>query len=275
MSKRWPKCIKGRAKIALGKDDQKDNDVLKMLLQYMRVVCWDLRKDVSVLKSHNDQFAKQKGYRREYFCHQSFDFAGNRVPNSSRFFRLTDSNEHIGPGLAMIFGHSSPDYINEFAWSQILPFTNPIDVKTDFPRIMEKLIEIRKHYNTYNELNDSHRFHIAGELKASVRSAASAVDAIIRYYCNLWGVAFPKRDLRFNEKIEQVLKKAEKPSYKIVDPTNSEKILYIYRARNSMHEGDCYYKDKSGKVIQITSKEQVKDFIDAAEQFILWIDSIG
>jgi hypothetical protein len=275
MSKRWPKCIKGTAKIVIAKDDQKNNKVLEMFLQYMRVVCWHLREHVSVLKSHDDQFAKEKAYRREYFCHQIFDFAGNRVPNSSQFFHLTSSNDYIGPGLAMISGHFSHDYINEFVWSQIIPFTNPIDVKTDFPKIVQKLIEMRKQYNTYNELNDSRRHQIAGELKASIRAAASAVDAIIRYYCNLWGVAFPKRDLQFNEKIEQVLKEAGKPSYKTVDQDNSKKLLYLYRARNSMHEGDCYYRDNSAKIIKITSKEQVEDFIDAAEQFTLWIDSIG
>ncbi len=228
-----------------------------------------------MLGSQPDQFAKESGYRREYFCHQMFDFAGNRVPNSSRFFRATRSDEYIGPGLAMISGHSSLDCISEFVWSQILPFSSPVDVKADLPRIMEKLVEIRKHYNTYNELNDAHKHHEAGELKASVRSAASAVDAIIRYYRGLWGVAVPGRRLQFDEKIEQVLIEAGKPSYKLVDPKNSARLLYLYRARNSMHEGDCYYKDDSGKEIQIASKEQVEGFIDAAEQFVLWIDSVG
>ena len=42
-----------------------------------------------------------------------------------------------------------------------------------------------------------------------------------------------------------------------------------------MHEGDCYYKDRTGKIIQITNVDQARELVDAAEQFTLWVDSLG
>lgn len=274
MEKRWPKCIKGKGNVEVQNDDQRNNEILVAILQYMRVVCWHLKEHVSELKGYSDQFATVKAYRREYFNRQIFDICGNRRPSNSEKYCLTDIGEYIGPGVACIAGHSSLEYINELVWSQIIPFSNPKDMATDLPKIKQKLVEIRKHYNTYNELNDARRLHSTGELKSAIRSAASSVDAILRYYCSLWDVAFPGRGLQFHEKIETVLKEAKKPSYQSIDPLNSERLLYLYRARNSMHEGDCYYKDNSGNVVQITNKDQVGDFIDAAEQFTLWVDSV-
>ena len=58
-------------------------------------------------------------------------------------------------------------------------------------------------------------------------------------------------------------------------PDSLELILYAYRARNSSHEGDCYYKDRAGNTIQIKRVEQVEPLVDAVNRFVLWIDSIA
>ena len=273
MKERWPKCIKGKANLEVSNSDQTRNEVLKNILLYLRFVCWHLKEHVPILQEDKDQFATQKAYRREYLCHQMFDFFGNRRPSSIEKYYLTEIGDYVGPGLASIAGLSSFDHINEFVWSQIIPFKNPKDVATDLPRIRENRAEMRKHHNTYNELNDARRLLSSGELKSAIRAAASSIDAILRYYCSLWEVAFPTKGY-FNEKIEKVLKEANKLSYKKMNPRNSDRLLYLYRARSSMHEGDCYYKDNSGNIIQIITKDQVGELVEAAEQFTLWVDSL-
>lgn len=67
---------------------------------------------------------------------------------------------------------------------------------------------------------------------------------------------------------------AGKPSFKNLNPDACEKLLYLYRARNSMHEGDCYYNDLAGKSVHITNSDQVGDLVSAAEEFTLWVDSL-
>jgi len=274
MKERWPKCIKGKAKLNVSTNERSNNEVLKMILLYMRVVCWHLKEHVADLKNDKDQFSTQKGYRREYLGHQMFDACGNRRPSTSEKYYLSDIGEYVGPGVASIVGHNSFELLNEFVWSQIIPIANPTDVASDLPRIHEKLTEIRKHYNTYNELNDARRLLSNGELKSAIRSAASSIDAILRYYCSIWEVAFPGMRLQFGDKIEKVLAGAGKPSFKNLNPDSSEKLLYLYRARNSMHEGDCYYNDMTGKTIRIINSDQVGDLVSAAEEFTLWVDSL-
>lgn len=274
MNKRWPKCIKGRGNVEVVKNEQTDNEILKFILQYMRVVCWYMKEYIPILKNDSDQFVMQKAYRREYYHHQFFDIRGKRRPNPDGNFYLTENGEFIGPGFATICDNLDVDNVNEFVWSEILPISNTTKGEKDTPKIRKKFAEIRKHYNSYNELNIARRLLSNNELKSSIRAAASSIDAILRYYCSLWEVPFPSKGYKFNEKIERVLKEASKPSYKSIDPINSNKLLYLYRARNSMHEGDCYYKDDSGNIIQIRQKKQVEEFVSAAEQFSLWIDSL-
>ncbi|MDT7042079.1 hypothetical protein [Candidatus Nitronereus thalassa] len=274
MKERWPKCIKGKANLNIASSEQLDNEILKMVLPYLRFACWHLKEHVADLKKDKDQFSTQKAYRREYLGHQMFDFDGNRRPSASEKFCLTDIGEYIGPGVASIVGHTPFGQLNEFVWSQIMPIENPTDVATDLPRIREKLNEIRKHYNTYNELNDARRLLSNGELRSAIRAAASSIDAILRYYCVIWGAVFPAQGLQFHDKIEKVLQEASKPSFKKLDPANSQKLLYLYRARNSMHEGDCYYKDNSGKTVNINKRDQVGELVRAAEEFTLWMDSL-
>lgn len=273
MEERWPKCIKGRAKLNIPTSEQTDNEALKMVLLYMRVVCWHLKEHVADLKNDKDQFSTQKAYRREYLGHQIFDIFGNRRPNPSEEYYLTEIGEYTGPGVATIAGNTKLEVVNEYVWSQLIPIANPTDAATDLPRIRQRLAEIRKHYNTYNELNDARRHLSNGELKAAIRSAASSIDAIIRYYCAIWEIP-PGKRLQFHDKIEKVLRDANKPSFKNIDPVNSDRLLYLYRARNSMHEGDCYYNDLSGGIVHIESTDRVATLLGAAEVFTLWLDSL-
>jgi hypothetical protein len=159
-------------------------------------------------------------------------------------------------------------------WSEIIYFPGGGQLTDDLEMVRRRALEIRKHYNSYDEVFDARRHLANGELKACVRSAASAVDALLRYHCAQWDVPFPRKPKPFDDKIEEILRSAGKPSYRVADRGNLETLLDLYRARNSMHEGDCYFKDDSGRVVKIRRGNQAEAFVDAVERFLVWIDSL-
>ena len=277
MTRRWPRCLMVEGTIdAPISNGELSLELVRNFLTFLRKVLWTSFTTTGISTTIEDQFARIVGYRREYFDRQMFDISGNRRPSSKENYVPTEVWEPTGPGVASLLDIDCFESINEFVWSSIIPFPQRSTLKTDLPQLHGITASIRKHYNSYNELNDANR-HISRsppELKASVRSAASAVDAILRYNCTLWGVPFPKGRLQFDEKIENVLLAAGKPSYRIADPKNLQDILYLYRCRNSMHEGDCYYQDNKGQKVDVKSESQVRVFISAVENFVIWIDSL-
>jgi hypothetical protein len=215
-----------------------------------------------------------RGYRREYFDSQIFDIAGNRRPNSCESYVPTEVGEPVGPGVASLPSIEAFDSINELVWTPILAFPNRRSLPDDLAAIRKAIMALRKHYNSYNELRDANR-HIANrEVKAAIRSGASAVDAIVRYYCDLWEVPPLPQKLPFDEKIERVLQMAGRPSYRSVAPERLDSLLFLYRCRNSMHEGDCYFDDRGGIRTRVRNIDQVRPFIDALEDFVVWIDAL-
>lgn len=271
LSKRWPKCIRGDATIACPATDLNKRETLENILSFLRKHLWTWKEPHLCLV---DQLATTVGYRREYFSSQLCDIEGNRRPSSSQRFVPTEIGEYVGPGVVSFTNINAFDGINEFVWSWIIPFSARTDIYIDFPKLKKKLGAIRKHFNSYDELDDSRRHLIAGEIKACIRAAASGVDAILRFYSNLWDINFPGGKTPFDEKIEIVLASAGKPSYRSADFNNSKRLLYLYRARNSMHEGDCCYKDSENQLIPVKDRSQAEVFVTAAEGFTLWIDGI-
>ena len=79
----------------------------------------------------------------------------------------------------------------------------------------------------------------------------------------------------FDDKIEAVLRKANKPSYRQADPSTLQTILYLYRSRNSMHEGDCCYNNSAGERVDVKTIAQARDFVEAVERFVMWIDALA
>jgi hypothetical protein len=275
MTRRWPKCLKIEGTIdVLVTSGGLSVEVITQLLTFLRLCLWTSINVTGISNLIQDQYSRTIGYRREYFDKQIFDISGNRRPNSKGCYVPTEVGELIGPGLASLIDLDPFDNFNELVWSSIIPFPNRSSLAADLPRIREISAAIRKHYNSYNELADANHHLSDSDLKGAVRSAASAIDAILRYYCELWNVSFPKTNKSFDEKIEDVLLSARKPSYRVMDPNNLQNILYLYRCRNSMHEGDCYYNNDSEQRIVVRSKIQVQDFISAVENFIIWIDSL-
>ena len=276
MTARWPKCLRLAGEITLpGPDGWPDQTLLRFLLSFTRTVLWTPRGPAHSSAFASDQCAKQTGYRRQYFNWQMFDIVGNRRPGSGGLFVPTDMGDLIGPGFVSLPDVNSVHTVNELVWSSILSFPGRTSVADDLPRIQRKVEALQKHYNGNHELRDARRHLTNNEIKAAVRSAASAVDAILRFYCDLWDVRMPAGSLQFDEKIEKVLQDAGRPSYRSVEPDSLELILYVYRARNSMHEGDCRYRDDTGNEIAVRKPAQVENLIKAVEGFVVWIDSLA
>ena len=61
------------------------------------------------------------------------------------------------------------------------------------------------------------------------------------------------------------------PSYRAFCRQNLEDIGKLYAARNSMHEGDRYFKDVSGTPV-IVDFTLAQRFLSAAVKFAIWLD---
>ena len=161
---------------------------------------------------------------------------------------------------------------------------NPVPVVDrycdNYPRLREIVQDMRLHFNSYNELIDARR-HLnsaqtsdeIGDIKAAIRSAASGVDPLLRFYCKLHSIRFPSRSLPFDQKVEEILARTGMPSYRAVSPHGMERVTKLYRARNSMHEGDRYFTD--GGMRLTVDYDLAKQFVEAAEQFAIWLDSLA
>ena len=272
-SKRWPICLKASGTVRFPLQGAPDNLRREQLL-FLRRLLWEHPNAVPNPAIPSDQRATIWGYRREFFNSQLFDILGTRRPSDQATFVPTEIAEPIGPGVADFPELDALKGINELVWSQILPFAHRSTFDNDKTAIRQALTALQKQYNSYSELDDSRRHLQRKELKASVRSAASAVDAYLRHLQDTWAVKSPPGHLPFDEKIEHVLRTVNKPSYKAIEPNHSRQLLYLYRARNTMHEGDCFYNREDGQRVRVIDPSQVEGFIVAVESFVLWADSV-
>lgn len=272
ISDRWPMCIRGLAEFSISEEEFRDNAIIKKILLFLQQYVWTIRNDSKVIQQMSDQLTTQTGYRRQYFNSQMFDISGNRRPSSSEKYEYVSTGSYAGPGAVVIDSISFPK-VNELIWSQTIPFDSVTNIANDFAEVKKRAKKIKLHYNSYSEIRAAKEHLANGDLKACIRFAAPSIEAILKYYCGLWNVIFPRENISFDAKIEKVLSQAGKPSYKSVAPDNLKQILYLYLARNSSHEADCYYTDDSGKVISVRTSH-ARTFIKAAEEFTLWIDAI-
>jgi hypothetical protein len=220
-----------------------------------------------------DQISKRIGYRRSYYAQQWFDISGIRRPDPSEYYHPTGVGELLGPGVI-----SAPlgNRTMEMVWSQVIPFPNVTNIAADLPRLKEIIFDMRKHYNGYDEFRAAYK-HLAAQqeqqdMKAAVRAAASGIDAILGFYCGLHSTKFPKARVPFDDKIEQILQATGMPSYKAITPLEMDCIRNLYKARNTMHEGDCYTTDANGALIPV-DVAQARKFIEAAERLAIWLDA--
>lgn len=272
---RWPTCVQAEIKIETDRDMAAADAVSVLLL--------DIRDALSAVLVQNPLFdttghlSRHAGYRRSYAAPPNLDIARNRRPRPSDNYHSTAIGEYLGPGVITLNDPTPMDYV----WSQIVPFPNVTDIATDRIRLLQIIELMRLHYNSYNELRDA-RAHLSrayqsgqlADLKAAVRTAASAVDPLIRFYCKLHSIQFPGGHLTFDQKIEHVLAASGMPSYASVDANGLSLLGKLYRARNSMHEGDIYFKEATGTSVKV-DVPMAETFLAAAEQFALWIDSLA
>ena len=268
---RWPRCIYARGTVSSNLS-LRDPDSLKKSLVFLNTVL-NHRKDAGDFDAITDQLASVDGYRWAYFQSQMFDISGCRRPSHSRAYARVKAGDFAGPGLAVIDNVDFPS-INEMGWSQAIPFPGARDIGTDLPAVQSVEEKIRLHINSHEDLARAQSFLCEDDIKGCIRFAAPAVEARLRFWSEVWKTPLPKQQLPFDDRIEHLLSQAGKPSYRAVDALNSQRLLYLYRARNSSHEADCYYKDANGSVHVLTCQEHVQPLLEAAQEFCVWIDAL-
>jgi len=294
--KRWPSYVVLDAALTI------QAEVLTLeatidILQYLRgIVGWGWINKPPLI-SLIGQTVSVPGYRWGYIS-PSLDFVGNPVPNPAGAYSYADLGEAIGPGFTTVENinafhrfdgtpNSDADPLSQIrkyfesswklhtalVWSQAFSIQNRTSAATDRVRINKRVQEIRRHWNSYNELKDARDHARRYDVKGAIRSAAAAVDASLRFYCAEWGVQLPSNQLPFDEKIERVLTAARRPSYRAANPGGATEILHLYRARNAQHEGDLYYKDTNTGAEVRPDISKANDLVDEAQKFVLWLDS--
>ena len=207
---RWPTCVQAAIHVDTDRDMTATDAVNVLLL--------DIRDALTAVLAQNPLFdptghlSKHPGYRRLYGAPPNLDIARNRRPVPSEHYHPTAIGEYLGPGLVTLNDPTPMDYV----WSQIIPFPNVTNIAADRSRLLEIIKSMGLHYNSYNELRDA-RDHLIrakntgllADLKAAVRTGASAVDPLIRFYCKLHSTPFPRGSMTFDQKIEHVLARPE------------------------------------------------------------------
>jgi len=273
MSRRWPQYLILYGDITIP-EEEFTNELSVYWLYQIHNLLWGPNVPWVQFLMLPDQLARIGGYRREYFNKRIDDFDRRPRPGGPGHFIQTHVGHPIGPGFCRL---DLPQFnvLDEYVWSQILPFSGATTFQNDKRDIIKKIKAIKLHENSYSELKKTHDWLKKGEVEAAARWAANAVDAILRYYCKAWDVEFPdERGLSFADRIEEALRGAFKPSYRQADPTTLQTIEYCYKARNKSHEADCYYTDNVGKRVDVKTIAQAEEFVEAVERFVMWIDAL-
>lgn len=271
---RWPVHLLLSGTVQLHSGVERSVDEWIACLDTIHSVLWGSFETMADLRPLLDQRTMHKAYRYTYFS-TMLDFFGNPLPAEGSY-KEAYQGAPIGPGfvcLPVVHARTSDGTIHQIArvWSQALSMP---DGATRSPEARAQ--ELQRHWNAYQELADAAKHAERGDAKATIRSAASAVDAAIRFYCVEWGFDFSRfGGLPFSQKIDAALETGGRPRYANIDPGESTRLLHLYRARNAMHEGDCYYKDDAtGQMVDVDIAA-ARAFLAAARRFVLWIETLA
>jgi hypothetical protein len=264
---RWPQYIKATGSAEVEQNWLQDGQALRLVRQLL----W-LPESRFLLA---DQRSSVLGYRREFYHCPIFDIIGNRRPSPCNDYMPTEIGEPLGPGYATLTNINDEQIKNELVWSELLKFRSRTTFEQDKQKLLS-LIDARvRRFNSHNEIRDAQKYVKQADRKAAVRAAASAVEACIKHCTEANFIKFPKNPtLRFDQKIGAALTLANLPDFTSLEPIDARNILYLYRARNSMHEGDCYYNDLTNKRIDIVRIDQVIPLVESARKFIFWMDTV-
>lgn len=269
LTERWPMQL-----IAKGWFDS-DHDWLydNMALRFARKLMWvDIEADMPIAP---DQRQAILGYRREFYHRQRTDIMNRRRPSPENIFVPTEVNEPYGPGLVTLQNFINDVLPNELVWSEIIKFPGRTVFEKDKDVLVKAINAQRRHFNSHSELRDCRRYLSNSDRKAAVRSAASAVDASLLQCIEVNSLKMPpaKTFKGLDTKITKALELACLPPFMQLAPEHARNIRYLYRARNKMHEGDCYYATDDGTTVQVVSIDQVRPLVESAQAFVLWMDT--
>lgn len=277
LADRWPAKLTVHGTIDVPEEWLEDGRALNVA----RALLWfnDLAGAAPIL---TDQRAQVLGYRREFRHIPSPDILGRDRPFPANGYTETDAGEPLGPGFVTFDDPSYPLGVNsQYVWSEILKYPDRTIFDDDKVTLTQKIEARVRHFNSHSELRDSKRYVESTDakpsvIKAAVMAAASATEACLKHCIEANHLTMPKgyASLPFDEKIEMVLVLAGHPSFKQLEPEHARNLLYLYRARNARHEGDCYYRDNGGYKVSVKTIEQVRHLVDSTHTFIFWMDTL-
>ena len=273
---RWPIYLYLTAQIE-DNNHETSIDRGRNLLHALKLICWSSFQSMPDLAAQTDQCISHAGYRWMYMS-PVCDFNSNPLSDPDGDYLHTSTGTPIGPGFATLNNYKTlwtDQSFNDLnlVWSQSISLERSTNAETDQQRINEKALKLKNKWNSYDELRQAKNYSENYDTKGVIRSSASAVDSALRFYCTEWGVSFPKSRDSFDNKIREILIKSKRPPYMDINGTESLNILHLYRARSSMHEGECYYTDSETNKKTILQIYEAREFMVSAEKFVLWLDS--
>lgn len=272
---RWPSSVVARGEISVPESEELlSAELRRNLMSFARRLLWEAPVSLTSTWLPDDQLTHVPGYRREFFHTQLFDIQGSRRPSDQQRFVPTELREPVGPGVVTIDLMGDWDAVNELVWSPVLPFSGRSTLRTDWPELARAVNASPLQLNGVSEFADAQRYLGVGDIKGAVRSGASAAEATLKHYAARWQAGTPPKHLPFDDKVEHVLASAGKPSFRQAQPEASRQLLYLYRTRTSMHEGDCYFSDVHGQRQPVRQASQVTPMVDAVRTLLVWADSI-
>ena len=248
------------------------------LLQALRSLFLSEMLGIPEIKALSDQVCSQVGFRFGYWT-AGLDFAGNPAPVETGDYINADRAELRGPGYAALRGTGHTRNGSEYCslalvWSQAFSFPNRINAQLDAAQIEKRVKDLKFQFSTKEDLKRADDCLQRRDLRECISSAQIAVESALRFYCTLWGVRSPSLPgIEFDQRVERILKRAERPSYQAIDPRGLKDLLYLYRASLKAHEATCSYRDDQIRKDVPCELWHAQQFLDAAIKFTFWLDS--
>jgi hypothetical protein len=271
--KRWPSRVLLSARIDRRELKNLTVELAHLVLAVLRDVLWASFQSITSLRAAPDQVLAKQGYRRAFYT-STIDINRNPVPSPGWHLAEAMAAEPLGPGFIRLDAIADDRNYHALVWSQAVSVPAGKVPANGQREIEERIQEVKLHWNSYKEIRDAERFAQQGDVKAAVRFAAPALEAAVRFYSALWDVPMPENGT-FAEKIEKVLRDAGRPSYGSLAPESLKSLLCLYRARNSMHEADCYYRDPDSGDRVVVDKGRARALTAEARDFLLWLDGLA
>jgi hypothetical protein len=248
------------------------------LLQAMRALVSSDICETSEVKAMADQLVAGDSYRFSYWT-PLLDPVGNPVAVEAGNYVNAERGEPLGPGNATIRGSGftpgGAEYCSlALVWSQAFSFPNRTSAQVDEPQVEKRTKDLKLQFGAKEDLKRADESLQKQDMKGCISSAQIAIEDALRFYCAQWGVRTPSLPgIEFHQRIERILKRANRPSYQAADSAGLTDLLHLYRASLKVHGSDCYYHDDQLKKDVRCELRHAQQFLDAAIRFTFWLDS--